>query len=235
MLASCMHLAFVCKLWLINRFACRSRRIGCTWSRGVTWGHVGSQRALYWLQLRMVMWGAGAPRIGRCTGWSRGQWQAEWHVVDDIIDLHTACWYYVILVDESIVGRFRCFKGHRSRSRRRGGRLWCSLLHCGHISVVYGRLKKTSRRICMFIVLISTHPFSWNITPWEERMTSGDVFFSQSERFNSVERTITSLFVVLEVGWEGRVGWQRLEWLGLKHTVWVLNCMHLSFTKSKAK
>ena len=52
-------------------------------------------------------------------------------------------------------------------------------------------------------------------------------FVSQSERFNSVERTNTSLSVGLEVGWEGRVGWQRQEWLALNQ-FGILNCMHLS-------
>ena len=108
----------------------------------VTWGHVGSQGALYWLQLRKVTWGAGAHCIGRCSGWSRDQVTGWVTCRDVIIDLLKACLHYVILVDESIFGRFRSIKGHRSRSRRRrrGGRLCCSLLRCVHISVV---LRKT--------------------------------------------------------------------------------------------
>ena len=43
------------------------------WLQMVTWGHVGNQGALYLLQLRMGTWGIGARRIGRCSGWSRGQ------------------------------------------------------------------------------------------------------------------------------------------------------------------
>ena len=54
---------------------------------------------------------------------------------DDIVDLHTAYGHYVILIDESMFGRFRSFKGHRSRRRR------CSLLHCGHISVVLRKVE----------------------------------------------------------------------------------------------
>ena len=61
-------------------------------------------------------------------------------------------------------------------------------------------------------------------------MRSDVVLCSQSELFDSVERTITSLSVDLEVGWEGRVGWQRHVWLALKHTVWILKFMDLSFT-----
>ena len=195
--------------------------MSCRWSRGVRWG----VRALC---------------IGCSCGWSRGEWdrsvlivapvgqvvkwQVEWHVVDDIIDLHTACWQCVILIDESTVGRFRSFKGHRSRRRRRGGRLCCSLLHRCHIYVVL--------RIFIIILLILMHLLPWNITPSEGRIRSGDVLCSQSERFDSVERTITSLSVGLEVGWEGRVGWQRQEWLALKH-FWILNFMHLRFTNVK--
>ena len=63
-------------------------------------------------------------------------------------------------------------------------------------------------------------------------MTSGDVSCSQSERFESVERTIISLLVGLEVGWEGRLGRQRQEWLALKQFE-ILNCMHQSFTNVK--
>ena len=55
-----------------------------------------------------------------------------------------------------------------------------------------------------------------------------------AERFDSVERTITSLWVGLEVGWEGRVGWQRQEWLALKQ-FWILNLMHISFTNVKQR
>ena len=39
----------------------------------------------------------------------------------------------------------------------------------------YGRLKQTSRRICIIILLISAHPILWYITTWEEQMISGDV------------------------------------------------------------
>ena len=68
-------------------------------------------------------------------------------------------------------------------------------------------------------------------------MTSGDFLCSQSGWFHSVERTIASFLVGLEIGWQGRVGCQQLEWIALKYTVWVLNFMHLSFInvkKSKA-
>ena len=65
-------------------------------------------------------------------------------------------------------------------------------------------------------------------------MTSDDVLCFAIRAVNSVERTITSFFLVgLEVDWVGRVGWQQLEWLALKYTVWVLNFMHLSFTNVK--
>ena len=53
-----------------------------------------------------------------------------------------------------------------------------------------------------------------------------------SERFDSVKRTITSLSVGLEVGWEGRVRWQRQELLELKQFE-ILNFMYLSFTNVK--
>ena len=104
-----------------------------------------------------------------------------------------------------------------------------------YIRRFYGRLKHTKKLICIIILLISAHALPWFITPWEEQMTSGDIPCSQSERFNSVEQTITSYLVELEVGWEGRVGWQWQEWLVLKHTVWVLNFMHLSFTNVKQR
>ena len=97
----------------------------------------------------------------------------------------------------------------------------------------YGRLKQISSRICINILLISAHSLPWYITRWEERITSGDVLCLQSERFNSVERTITSFLVGLEVSWEGKLGRQQQEWLALKHTDWLLNCMHLSFTNVK--
>ena len=48
----------------------------------------------------------------------------------------------------------------------------------------------------------------------------------------AVWETITSLSVGLEVGWEGRVGWQRQEWLALKQ-FGIINFMHLSFTNVK--
>ena len=64
-------------------------------------------------------------------------------------------------------------------------------------------------------------------------MRSGDILCSQSERFDSVRRTITSLSVGLKVGWEGRIGWQQRVWLALKHTVWIVHCMHLSLTNVK--
>ena len=82
----------------------------------------------------------------------------------------------------------------------------------------YGRLKQIINRICISILLISVHSLPWYITRWEEQITSSDVICSQSEWFNSVERTITSFLIVLEVGWEGRVGRQRQEWLALKHS-----------------
>ena len=82
-----------------------------------------------------------------------------------------------------------------------------------YIRRFYGRLKQTNKLICIIILLIWAHALPWFITPWEEQMTSGDVPCSQSERFNSVERTITSFLVGLEVGCEGRVGRQVQEWL----------------------
>ena len=141
---------------------------------------------------------------------------------------------YVILVDESMFGRFRSFKGRRLRRHCRSER-FC-IATCFTVATYpwfYGRLKQISSRICIIIELISAHALPWFIAPWEEQITLGDVLCSQSERFNSVERTITSFLVGLEVGWEGRVGRQRQEWLALKYTVWVLNFMYLSFTNVK--
>ena len=99
------------------------------WSRG---GSRGVPGRWYWLPLWMVTWGAGARRIGRCSGWSRRQ------VTGFLLHDRLA---YVILVDEFIVGRFRSFKGHSSRRRHRGGRLCYSLLHCGHISVILRKVE----------------------------------------------------------------------------------------------
>ena len=102
--------------------------------------HVGSRSAPYLSLLRLITW------------------SSDRFSCDDIIDLHTACWHCVLLADESVVDRFRSFKGHRSRRRRRSGRLCCSLLHCGPISVVFlGRLKQINKRICIIILLISAH------------------------------------------------------------------------------
>ena len=132
-------LSFFYKHWLINRFACRSRRIFCRWSRVVTWG----ARALCIVGCNCE-WSRGEPKRSVLVVAQVGhvvKWQVEWHVVDDIIDLHTACCHYVILVDESIVGRFCSVTGHRSRCRRRGGRLCCSLLHCDHIFVVLRKVE----------------------------------------------------------------------------------------------
>ena len=39
----------------------------------------------------------------------------------------------------------------------------------------YRRLKQISSRICIIILLILAHLLLWNITPWAEQMTSGDV------------------------------------------------------------
>ena len=39
----------------------------------------------------------------------------------------------------------------------------------------YRRLKQTSRRICIIILLILAHPLPWYVTPWEERIPSGNV------------------------------------------------------------
>ena len=39
----------------------------------------------------------------------------------------------------------------------------------------YGRMKQTSRPICLIFPLISAHPLPRYITPWEAQMTSGDV------------------------------------------------------------
>ena len=126
-------------------------------------------------------------------------------------------------------GRFRSFKGRRLRRRRRGGRFCIAAWFTVAIyPLFYGRLKQISSRICIII-----HALPWFITPWEKQITSGDILCSLSGRFNSVERTITSILVGLDVGWEERVGWQRQEWLALKYTVWVLNFMHLSFTNVK--
>ena len=117
---------------------------------------------------------------------------------------------------EPMFGRYRSLKRRRSRRRRRGGH-FC-IVACFTVAIYpwfYGKLKQISSRICIIIQLISAHALPWFITPWEEQITSGDVLCSQSGRFNSFERTITSFLVGLEVGWEGRVGWQRLEWLAL--------------------
>ena len=131
-------------------------------------------------------------------------------------------------------GRFRSFKGRRTRQCRSDGH-FCNAA-CFTVAIYpwfYGKLKQISSRICIFILLISAHALPLFIAPWEEQISSGDVLCSQSGWFNSVERTITSFLVGLEVGWERRVRWQRIEWLALKHTVWVLNCMHLSFSNVK--
>ena len=58
----------------------------------------------------------------------------------------------------------------------------------------YGRLKQTSRRICIIIILISAHPLPWFITQWEEHMTSRDVLCFAIRAVQFVERTITSFF-----------------------------------------
>ena len=58
----------------------------------------------------------------------------------------------------------------------------------------YEKLKQISSRICIIILLILAHSLPWYITPWEKQITSGNILCSQSERFNSVERTITSFF-----------------------------------------
>ena len=57
-------------------------------------------------------------------------------------------------------------------------------------------------------------------------MTSDDIPCSQSERFNSFERTITSFLVGLEVGWEGRVSSAKVHCMGS-------NFMHQIFTNVK--
>ena len=120
----------------------------------------------------MVTWGAGARRIGRYSSWSRGQ-VTGWVTCDDIIDLHTACWLYVIFVDQFMFGR--SFKGHRSR-RHKGADTCVAAYFTAAICVsFYGRLKQIRSRICIIILLISTHPLPWYITPWEEQMTSDDV------------------------------------------------------------
>ena len=67
----------------------------------------------------MITCRAGARRIGHCFSWSRGQVTGLGTGHDDIIDLHTASWHYVILVDEPMFRRFCSFKGRRSRRRRR--------------------------------------------------------------------------------------------------------------------
>ena len=92
---------------------------------------------------------------------------------DDIIDLHTTCWHYVILVDESIV--FAPLKA-TFHSVFTGADAYVEA--CFTVVTypwLYGRLKQTCRRICIIILLISAHPLPRYITPWEERMTSGDV------------------------------------------------------------
>ena len=77
--------------------------------------------------------------------------------------------------------------------------------------------------------------FTVAIYPWFNgrlKQISCCSLFANSELFNSVERTITSISIGLKVGWEGRVAWQRQEWFALKQFK-ILNFMHLSFTNVK--
>ena len=123
----------------------------------------------------MITWRAGARRSGRCSSWSRGQVTGGLTCRDDIIDSHTACWHYVIIVDESMFGRFRSCKGHRSRCYHRADACVAACFTAAIYSSFCGRLKQISSRICIIILLISAHPLPWYITPWEEQMTSGIV------------------------------------------------------------
>ena len=181
-------------------------------------GHVGSRSSLYWSLLRLVTW-----LSGRLSDMS---WMtSSTYIRPDGITSY-------LLMSPCLIG-FAPLKatvhGFVAGADARVAAWFTVEIYPSF----YGSLKQYSSRICIIILLISAHPLPWYITPLEEQMTSGDVSCSQSERFNSVERTITLFLVGLEVGWEGRVGWQWLEWLALKHTVWVLNCMHLSFTNVK--
>ena len=110
---------------------------------------------------------------------------------------------------EPMFGRYRSFKRRRSRRRRRGGH-FC-IAACFTVAIYpwfYGKLKQISSLICIIILIISTHALPWFITPWEEQITSGDVVCSQSRQFNSVERTITSFLVGLELRSRlGRKSW----------------------------
>ena len=203
-LASCMHQAFVYKHWLINSFACRSRRIGCRWSRGVTWG-------------------AGALCIGRNYRWSRGEperavlvaalvghvvkWQVEWHVVitSSTCIRPAGITSYLLTSPQWVI-----FAPLKNTVHGVVAVADACVAACFTVAIYpwfYGRLKQTNKRICIIILLISSHALPWFITPWKAQMTSDEVLVSQSERFNSVERTTTSFLVGLEVGFEGRVGW----------------------------
>ena len=119
MLTGSMHSAFFYKHCLINLFWCCSLRIGCRWSCVVTWG----ARALCigcncgWSGVEPERSELVAAPVGHVV-----RWPVEWHVVDDITGRHTACWRYVIVVDEFIIGLFSSLQGRRSRRRCMGGR-----------------------------------------------------------------------------------------------------------------
>ena len=109
---------------------------GCSVLAAIADGHVGSRSAPYWSLLRLVTW--SSDRLS----------DMSW-----IINLHTACWHYVILVDESIVGRFRSVHGVVAGAD-------AYLAACFTVAIYpcfHGRLKETSRRICITNQLISAH------------------------------------------------------------------------------
>ena len=121
----------------------------------------------------MVTWGAGAHRIGRCSGWSRGQvtgWVTcrGWHhrLAYGLMTLRHTCWCLIVFapLEATVHGVVA------------GADAWVAA--CFIVAICpwfYGRVKQISIRICIIILLISSYPLPWYITPWEEQMTSGDV------------------------------------------------------------
>ena len=96
---------------------------------------------------------------------------------------------------------------------------YSSLLHCGSISWFYGRLKQTSRQPWIIILLIRCASFALHITKWEKQMRLSNVPCSQSGRFDSFQRTITSVSVGWEVGCKLRVTWfNRFELISINYT-----------------
>ena len=180
------------------------------WLQMVTWGdealvlaatvdhHVGSRSSPYWSLLQLVTW--SSERLSDKSWWHH-------QLAYGMLALRHTCWrvhvwsfslLYRPPFTASSQGRTLVLQPASLWSYIRGfTECWSTLTaEFKYLSYQFG-----------YLLYYGTSPHGRS--RWHQVMS----LVSQSERFNSVERTFTSFLVGVEVGW------QRLEWLALKHTV----------------